>query len=148
MVSSVLTPPATATTPSATAPSAAAAASRTIWGLDAFALYARFWAAHGVQVVRQAEPSPIVRHAELFLLTDPGLLVLFSLSPVMDVLNWVNPQVLFLRLHDTREKIYREHVLTDEHDRFVRFERVYDTNAPLARVVLTPEREIAELWQS
>src|SRR2546428_171490 len=61
MVSSVLTPPATATTPSATAPSAAAAASRTIWGLDAFALYARFWAAHGVQVVRQAEPPRIGR---------------------------------------------------------------------------------------
>src|SRR2546421_9672814 len=99
MVTSVLTPPATATTPSAPTASAIATASRTIWGLDAFALYTRFWAAHGVQVVRQAEPSPIVKHAELFLLTDPGLLVLFSLAPVMDVLNWVNPQVLFLRLH-------------------------------------------------
>src|SRR5205809_1915150 len=110
MVSSVLTPPTPLTTPSAPAvPTSPAAPSRTIWGLDAFALYTRFWAAHGVQVVRQSEPSPIVKHAELFLLTDPGLLVLFSLAPVMDVLNWVNPQVLFLRLHDTREKIYREH---------------------------------------
>ncbi len=46
---------------------------RTIWGLDPFQLYTRFWAAHGVQVVRQGEPSQIVKHAELFLLTDPPL---------------------------------------------------------------------------
>lgn len=127
---------------------AAAPGPRTVWGLDAFALYTRFWAAHGVQVVRQGERSPIVRHAELFLLSDPGLLVLFKLTPVMDALNWVNPQVLFLRLHDTRERAYRERALTDEHDRFVRFQRLYDTTAQIARVVLTPEREIAELWQS
>src|SRR3954465_4832115 len=81
---------------------------RTIWGLDPFQLYTRFWAAHGVQVVRQGEPSPIVRHAELFLLTEPRSLVLFRLAPLMEVLNWVDPQVLFVRLHDTREKTYRE----------------------------------------
>src|SRR5437762_4464462 len=105
---------------------ATAAASRTVWGLDPFQLHTRFWAAHGVQVVRQGEPSPIVSHAELFLLTDPRSLVLFRLAPVMDVLNWVDPQVLFVRLHDTRERAYREKVITDETDRFVRFERLYD----------------------
>src|SRR5688500_19690526 len=46
-------------------------APRTIWGLDPFQLYTRYWAAMGVQVVRQGEPSPIVSHAELFLLTEP-----------------------------------------------------------------------------
>src|SRR5438067_4621704 len=122
---------------------------RTIWGLDAFQLYTRFWAAHGVQVVRQGEPSPIVHHAELFLLTEPRTLVLFRIqSVVMDALNWVNPQVLFLRIKDTREHAYREEVVTDEFDRFVRFNRVYDTSEHLARVVLTPEREVAQLWQS
>src|SRR5215207_5865172 len=83
-------------------------APRTIWGLDPVQLHTRFWASHGVQVVRQGEPSEIVRHAELFLLTDPRSLVLFKLAPVMDVLNWVQPQVLFVRLHDTRERVYRE----------------------------------------
>src|SRR5438874_8275467 len=91
---------------------------RTLWGLDPFQLYTRFWAAHGVQVVRQGEPSPIIRHAELFLLTEPKTLVLFRLqSVVMDALNWVNPQVLFLRIRDTREHSYREEVITDEYDR-------------------------------
>src|SRR5213078_2291512 len=104
-----------------------AAHPRTIWGLDAFQLYTRFWAAHGVQVVRQGEPSPIIRHAELFLLTEPRMLVLFKLhSVVMDALNWVNPQVLFLRIKDTREHSYREEVVTDQFDRFQRFNRVYD----------------------
>src|SRR5438874_2235152 len=115
-----------------------AANSRTVWGLDPFQLHTHFWAAHGVQVVRQGEPSPIVSHAELFLLTDPRSLVLFKLAPVMDVLNWVDPQVLFVRLHDTRERAYREKVVTDENDRFIRFQRVYDAADNMARVVLTP----------
>src|SRR5688500_19954777 len=114
MVSPVIAAPAThAQTPSA--PAAQTAIPRTLWGLDPFQLYTRFWAAHGVQVVRQGEPSPIVKHAELFLLTEPRTLVLFKLhSVVMDALNWVKPQVLFLRLHDTRERSYREQVVTDE----------------------------------
>jgi len=121
---------------------------RTIWGLEPLQLHTRYWAAHGVQVVRQGEPSQIVRHAELFLLTDPRSLPIFKLAPVMDVLNWIQPQVLFIRLHDTRERGYRERVVTDDHDRFVRFQRLYDTPGRLARVVLTPEREVAQLWMS
>src|SRR5256885_7642232 len=132
---------------SAVAPSSFPAP-RTIWGLDPVQLHTRFWAAHGVQVVRQGEPSQIVKHAELFLLTDPRSLVIFKLAPVMDVLNWIQPQVLFLRLHDIRERGYREKVVTDEADRFLRFQRLYESADRLARVVLTPEREIAQLWQS
>ena len=123
---------------------------RTIWGLNPVALHHRFWAAHGVQVVRQGEPSEIIHHAELYLLTDPRSLVLFKMVSVIDVLNWLKPQVLFLRLHDRREKGYREKVITDENNRFVRFQRLYDGSEDLrlARAVLTPEQEIAKLWQS
>jgi len=121
----------------------------TIWGLDPVQLHARFWAAQGVQVVRQGEPSEIVSHAELFLLTDPRSLVLFKLSRVLEALTWIEPQVMFIRLHDTRERGYRERVVTDQHGRFVRFQRLYNVVDPrLARVALTPEREIAQLWQS
>jgi len=69
---------------------------------------------------------------------------------VIDVLNWVKPQVLFLRLHDRREKGYREKVITDDDDRFIRFRRLYDGSEDLrlARAVLTPDQEIAKLWQS
>ena len=124
------------------------AVTRTIWGLDPQQLHSRYWAAHGVQVVRLGEPSQIVKHAELFLLTDPGSLTLFSLSPLMDALNWIKPQVLFVRLHDGHERGYRENVVTDDAERFVRFQRVYDASSHLARVALTPDREIAQLWQS
>src|SRR5206468_9963783 len=103
-----------ATSPSASVPAPAAPPDRTIWGLDPVQLHTRFWASHGVQVVRQGEPSQIVKSAELFLLTDPRSLVIFKLAPVMDVLNWIQPQVLFLRLHDIRERGYREKVVTDE----------------------------------
>ena len=126
----------------------AAPAGRTIWGLDPQQLHTRYWAAHGVQVVRQGEPSEIVKHAELFLLTDRGSLTLFHLTGLMDVLNWIKPQVLFVRLHDGQERGYRENVVTDDSERFVRFQRVYDASGHLARIALTPDREIAQLWQS
>ena len=64
---------------------------RTIWGLDPVALHHRFWAAHGIQVVRQGEPSEIVNHAELYLLTDPRSLVLFRMVKVINTLNWLKP---------------------------------------------------------
>src|SRR5512145_3141911 len=100
---------------------------RTIWGLEPLDLHTRYWAAHGVQVVRQGEPSQIVKHAELFLLTDPRSLCLFKLAPIMDVLNWIEPTVLFIRMHDTRERGYRERSVTDPADLFVRFQRLYDS---------------------
>jgi lipopolysaccharide/colanic/teichoic acid biosynthesis glycosyltransferase len=136
----------------ATAPTAHSSAPllRTIWGLDPVALHHRYWAAYGVQVVRQGEPSEIVKDAELYLLTDPRSLVLFRMSSVIDKLNWIKPQVLFLRLHDDRERGYREKVITDSTNRFIRFQRLYDATEDLrlARAVLTPDREVARLWQA
>ena len=121
---------------------------RTIWGLDPVQLHARYWASCGVQVVTRGEPSAIVRHAELFLLTESPTLTLFRLADLLDALNWIKPQVLFVRLDDNRERSYREHVVTDEFDQFVRFERLYDASGRLTRIVLTPDRDVAKLWQS
>ena len=121
---------------------------RTIWGLDPVQLHSRYWASHGVQVVRQGEPSEIVKHAELFLLTENDALTLFKLGPLMEALNWIQPEVLFVRLHDSRERGYRENVVTDPGGKFLRFQRLYDTSRRLTRVVLTPDRDIAQLWQS
>jgi lipopolysaccharide/colanic/teichoic acid biosynthesis glycosyltransferase len=128
----------------------ASAHEHTIWGLDPLALNHRYWAAHGVQVVRQGEPSEIVSDAELYLLTDPRSMVLFKMSSVIDVLNWIKPQVLFIRLHDDRERGYRERFVTDASHRFIKFQRLYDASSDLrlARAVLTPDREVAQLWQS
>jgi lipopolysaccharide/colanic/teichoic acid biosynthesis glycosyltransferase len=134
----------------ATVSEAAAPAKQTIWGLEPLQLHTRYWAAHGVQVVQQGEPSQIVRHAELYLLTDARSLVLFKLADVMEALNWIQPQVLFVRLQDKRERGYREKVCTDVGGRFARFTRQYDAadDLRLGRVVLTPDREIARLWQN
>ncbi len=121
---------------------------RTIWGLDPNQLHTRYWASNGVQVVRQGEPSEIVKYAELFLLTESPTFTLFKLADVVDALNWIKPQLLLIRLHDTRDRSYREHVVTDEFDQFVRFERRYDASSHLTRVALTPDRDVAKLWQS
>jgi lipopolysaccharide/colanic/teichoic acid biosynthesis glycosyltransferase len=120
---------------------------RLIWGMDDSQLHARYWAQFGVQVVRQSEPSQIFKHAELYLLSDPRSLPLFDLRQAMDVMQWVGPSVLFVRVHDTRDRGYREHVLAGDNDDFLGFRRMYDRADRLARVVLTPDREVAELWQ-
>ena len=138
--------PASSSTPEGAG--AAASPARTVWGLDPLQLHNRYWAAHGVQVVAQGEPSEIVGHAELYLLTDPGTFALFQLGPLMEALNWIKPQVLFVRLHDARDRGYRENVVLDEADRFVKFQRLYDAASRLTRVAVTPDREIAQLWQS
>jgi lipopolysaccharide/colanic/teichoic acid biosynthesis glycosyltransferase len=123
-------------------------ATPTIWGLSPAQLHDRFWAARGVQVVRQGEPSEIVDGAELFLLTEPQILSVFKLTRLVEFLSWIKPDVLYARLHDDRERGYRERVITDTDGRFVRFERTYDTSdSREARVALTSERRLAHIWQ-
>jgi lipopolysaccharide/colanic/teichoic acid biosynthesis glycosyltransferase len=121
----------------------------TIWGLDPVALHARFWASRGVQVVRLGEPSEIVKHAELFLLLDPRTLSIFRLTALVDRLNWLQPDLLFVRLREARERGYREIIHANEQGRFARFERDYGSaDGSLARVALTPDRDLARVWQS
>lgn len=121
---------------------------QTIWGLDPIQLHSHYWASLGVQVVRQGEPSQIVPHAELYLLTDPRTIPMFRLKSVINTLEWIEPHLLVIRLHDTRERTYRERAITDDSDRFLKFERVYDASGRMTRVLLTPERELAELWMA
>lgn len=121
----------------------------TVWGLDPTQLVDRFWASRGVQVVRQGERSEIVEGAELFLLTDPRTMCIFKLGELIELLSWEKPDVLFVRLHCNRELGYREFVVSDDNNQFKRFQRSYGgSDSRLARVALTPERQIAEFWQS
>ena len=120
----------------------------TIWGLGPVQLHGRFWASRGVQVVRPGERCEIVRHAELYLLLEPHSLALFPLTTLMGTLNWVRPRALFVRLHDPRDSGYREEVVTDAEGRLLRIRRVYGRGGRLTRVVLTPDRQAAHLWNA
>jgi len=121
----------------------------TVWGLDALMLHDRFWAARGVQVVRQGQSSELVKHAELYLLVDRDSLSIFRLGRVIDTLSWLKPQVLFARIHDTHDPGYHERVITDDQDNFVRFERkCRQMDFRLGRVAVTPNEEIARRWQT
>lgn len=120
----------------------------TLWGLDPVGLHDRFWASRGVQVVRRGDGTPLNRRAELYLLTDERTLTIFRLGKLVDALSWLRPRILFVRLHSTLERGYRERVLADEEDRFLGFQRIYDdADARLARLAVTPELELAEQWQ-
>ena len=121
---------------------------RTVWGLEPVHVHDRFWAARGIQIVRQGESSEIVDNAELFLLTEAPVLVIFKLRHVLETLNWVKPVLLYIRLRDQREQHYRERTVTGQNNQFIRFERIYDNNGPYTtRVALTAHREVALAWQ-
>jgi lipopolysaccharide/colanic/teichoic acid biosynthesis glycosyltransferase len=121
----------------------------TVWGLDPLQLHARFWASRGVQVVRQGEPSQIVKHAELFLLADPRTVTIFRTNQIVEQIAWLDCELMFVRLVDARDRGYREMVESDRHGVFRRVRRDYGaSDSRLARVALTTDRELAKVWQS
>ena len=120
----------------------------TIWGLDPLQLHDRFWAARGVQVVRQGETGPIREGAELYLLTDPGTLLLFSTRHFVDLLSWAKPDLLSLRIRNERNRGFQERAANDANGAFAHFERSYGgSDSRLARVALTSDFGLARLWQ-
>jgi len=136
-------------TPVTAATSVAPVHGPTLWGLTPLQLHDRFWAARGVEVVRQGQRSEIVEGAELFLLTDPRTLVIFRLRDLVGQLSWLQPEVLFVRLTSNRKHGYRETVVADESGRFVRFRRIYDASEThLTRVALTRDLGLAQAFQS
>ncbi|MEE9403490.1 MAG: sugar transferase [Algisphaera sp.] len=125
------------------------ASASTVWGLDAMQLHERFWASRGIQVVRPGDRGGLVKEAELFLLTDARSLSIFRMTQLLDTLNWLKPQVLFVRLHGALDQGYSERVIADDQDRFVRFERVYSAaDWRLGRVALTKSRDLAQVWKA
>jgi lipopolysaccharide/colanic/teichoic acid biosynthesis glycosyltransferase len=127
----------------------APAQTHTVWGMDADQLHEQFWAAQGVQTVRTGMQGNIDREATAYLLLEPAVRVLFQPGKALDRSTWVHADLLYLRLHDARESRYRERVVTDSDNRFVKFERHYDGGpfSRLARVLITPDPKIAAVWQ-
>jgi lipopolysaccharide/colanic/teichoic acid biosynthesis glycosyltransferase len=121
----------------------------TVWGLDPVQLHDRFWAHRGVQVVRPGEAAPLSDQAQLYLLMDERVLATFESGAQLETLYWSSPDLVYVRVHDARDRGYRERVVTDEADRFVRFERIYPRPVPrLMRAAFTPDRGIAAAWQA
>lgn len=122
---------------------------QTVWGLDAAQLHERFWAARGVQVVYRGSEAPVSRDAELFLMIEPTHFCIFRLDQIIDTLSWLKPKLLFVRVHDNREHGYRERIITDDHDRFIRFHREYGgSDCRLIRAAVCSNPQLAELWRT
>jgi lipopolysaccharide/colanic/teichoic acid biosynthesis glycosyltransferase len=136
-------------TETSTQPSPQAAPPSTIWGLTPTDLHDRFWASRGVQVVRPGEPSAIVPHAELYLLTSHGALTIFRPASLLDTISWLTPDLVAVRLVDPSKDEFSEVVHSSPDGRFERFERIYGgTGARTLRVGLTSDPEIVRVWQA
>ena len=124
-------------------------ATQTVWGMDALQLHEQYWASRGVQVVRSGDAARIDVSAQMYLLLDPALLVLFDLDRVLDRSTWKAAQIAYIRLSDVREKQFRERVVTSDIGDFVRFDRYYEGGpySKMARVLVTRDAKLAAIWQ-
>lgn len=120
----------------------------TLWGLRPVDLHDRFWACRAVQVVRVGEPTAIVPHAELYLLTDARALTVFRPAPLLDNFYWFKPDFALIRIVDKHKRGYFEWIESDDAGRFKRLHRVYEgTRSSVHRVALTADPQIARIWQ-
>jgi hypothetical protein len=125
------------------------ASSPTVWGLSVRQLHDAYWCARGVQVIRRGEAQPLERGVELFLLVEPDQLVLFNVGELSDRLTWGNAAVTRLRIVDSHDDTYSEHVLLDTAGFVQRVERRYRAQVRgSSRVVLTIGAKQASLWMS
>jgi lipopolysaccharide/colanic/teichoic acid biosynthesis glycosyltransferase len=130
-------------------PPARDATAPTLWGLDHIQLHDYYWAARGVQVVRLGDRSALVEGPELYLLTDHDTLVLARTRAVVDILSWIKPVVLIVRVHDTRQTGYREHAVVDGTGCLQKFERLYGgQRTTVERIAFTRDPDIARAWQA
>ncbi len=122
---------------------------QTVWGLDITQLHQRFWASRGVQVVTRGDDTPVTDAAEFYLLIEPAHFCLFRLDQVIDTFSWLKPKLLFVRVHDNHEHEYRERIITDEDDGFVRFHREYGgADCRLVRASVCSNTQLAEMWRT
>lgn len=119
----------------------------TLWGLTPAQLHGRFWAARGVQVVGVGSQVEINPHAELYLLIEHGRFVIIPLRRCLDLLCWLKPDLLVVRIADRTVADYQEIVESRPDGQFLRFRREYSAaTSRLARVAFTTDPEIARDW--
>ncbi len=118
-----------------------------VWGLTAAALHDAFWSSRGVHVARRGGGGALPRGAELFLLLEPGQLVLFDVAALTDRLVWRRAVVTRLLIVDQEDHSYSERVVADASGLVQRIERRYTPRVRSAvRVLLTPSRGVARRW--
>jgi lipopolysaccharide/colanic/teichoic acid biosynthesis glycosyltransferase len=89
------------------------------------------------------------RAAELYLLIEPEQLVVFDLGDLTERLTWLNAKVTRVRLTNSADQLYSEHVLRDSDGYVTRIERRYRCRSlDSARVILTSSAKVAAIWMA
>lgn len=121
----------------------------TVWGLGARRLHDAYWRSWGVQCVRRGEVEELLRSAELFLLVEPGQMVVFDLPKLIDRLVWHKASVTRVRVIDQDDEQYGERVVVDANGLVERIERRYRPRTRASyRVLLTSSRRVATRWMT
>jgi len=120
-----------------------------LWGLRADELHLAFWHARGAQCVRRGEKQSLQRAAELYLLIEPGQMVVFPIAELTSRLTWHNAVVTRVRLVDESAERYSEQVMLDAQGRVQRIGRRYrPRHQGSYQVILTSSRRLASLWMN
>ncbi len=129
------------------APDAQANPDGRVWGHTPGELHDRYWASKRVQVIRLGVGSVAPKGPGMYLLIEPGELLVFDLGPVMKRFNRVHPMAARVRVRDAVDRAYTETVISDRDDRFMAIRRSYRPRThSTARVWLTPDASLAAIW--
>jgi lipopolysaccharide/colanic/teichoic acid biosynthesis glycosyltransferase len=121
----------------------------TVWGLTPNQIHDCFWAAHGFQPIHCGQETKLAKTAGLFLLTPSDSLVTVELRQLTETMNSLKPHVVFVKLKETRGNGCRERIVTDDQNRFLRFQRMYGrVDRRSTNIALTPDPRLARVWQS
>jgi lipopolysaccharide/colanic/teichoic acid biosynthesis glycosyltransferase len=117
----------------------------TIWGLDLLALHDRFWASHGVCVVRRGVALDSKVTPRGYLLIGIDAIGIFDLHVVARRAK--RSVKVVLEVKDGRRRGCRETTETGNDLQLVRFRRDYDRpDRERARWIWTTDRELARSW--
>ena len=121
----------------------------TLWGLTPMQLHGRYWKSRGIQVVSSNSPGVMIdKNAELYLLVHRAHMVMMPLPKVLELMCWMNPDLLMIRLANRSEPNYREIVDARPDGHFLRFRREYEVAhaKQQTRVALTTNPDLAFDW--
>lgn len=120
-----------------------------VWGLSPLQLHDAFWNARGVAVVRQGTPQlPHDSQANSHLLLGAYALVLLDLQPAANVMNWLDPSFLCMRIYRAQADEFAAQEIEQPDGPASYYQPVHPLpNPPRGRVGLTTRSDIAREWR-
>lgn len=118
-----------------------------IWGLDATEIHDAYWASMGVSCVRLGSGAGPDRGADVFLLLEPGQLVVFDLREIAETLLWNAADLTRVQIVESVKDGYRERLVLAPDGSVARISRSYKAERTVSgQALVVQRRSDAQIW--